>query len=121
MTVFRLLMVFVLFPLLLVGCQTPFIDVNVGTSGGGGQLNPGCYPPWSVCPGQYSENWQVVGVYPASDKLTIYEVQRGDERRSLFVPPVQHKDPKKPPQEKDLITIERIGDGALEIAKVNSN
>lgn len=125
MTLFRLFMISLLFPVVLAGCHTPLIDIDIGSSDGGA-VEGGCYPPWSICPGELQADWEVVAfhefhhdVTKSTDEfLRIYEVQRGSERRSLFVPPVKLKDPTVVPIVGDYIEIKRVGTGELQISKI---
>ncbi len=116
MKMFRLFSILLFFSTSLVGCQTPFIDINIGTGSGGGQSQAACYPRFFACPGK-----KVV-----TTATKVHEIHSGDPGLKLYILKTEHRtaDILVPPSlvtgnvvEGSKVTVESLADGTVHIRK----
>ncbi len=95
MTVLRILMVFLLFSALLVGCKSPFISIDIKTGGetvasGNNVDDPdtACRKWLRVCPG-YKIGSIVTHIQKINKNITLYIVKSIETSKSIHVPPSQ--------------------------------
>ncbi len=118
MIAFKFLMMLFLYSTVLVGCQTPFIDIDIDTGAGTAVVDPAqaaCWPGFSACPAK-KPNVTVTDIVKISDTAKLYMVKKGELAYQIFSPPATVVPANLAKDSK--VTIE-LSDGIYTITKQN--